>query len=99
MGEPIIQTAAEKRQRIFVRWPKLPLAVYREIVAHLRQVEQVETELLPVPPDQPFDYHLSQVGGLGVFYPEDIEAGHRQRIEQILAYYSHKYGDFERLSV
>lgn len=69
----------------------LPLAVYREVAAHLRQVTGIEVELLPQTA-QAFDYQQSQVGGLKLQYSADADAASQQRVQQILAYYSHKYG-------
>lgn len=74
-----------ERQEFF--WPELPLAVYREIMAHLRQVEGVNVGLLPVPQDQPFDYKYGQVGGLWIEYPQTLEMSSKQRLEDILNYY------------
>ena len=74
--------------------PKLPLAVYREIAAHLRQVTGVEVGLLPQRSAN-FDYAQSQVGGILIRYTAEADAGSQQRIEQILAYYANRYGDWE----
>jgi hypothetical protein len=89
-----MQTAGEEKLRSQIRFPRLPLAVYREIAAHLRQVEGVETELLPQQSQQ-FDYHQSQIGGLLIRYPENARPICRQRVEQILAYYKNRYGAWE----
>ena len=43
----MMQTAQEKQLRYQIQCPGLPLAVYREAAAHLRQVEGVETGLIP----------------------------------------------------
>ncbi|HEY9811190.1 MAG TPA: hypothetical protein V6D13_17835 [Halomicronema sp.] len=99
MGEQLIQTPPVKKLRDQMRWHKLSLAVYREIAAHLRQVEGVETGLLPVPAGEPFECDQSQVGGLWVEYPPTIAANERHLMEQILAYYNNRYGSFERLGV
>jgi hypothetical protein len=45
------------------QYPCLPLAVYRELAAHLRQVDGLAVELLPQMATT-FDYRLSQLGGL-----------------------------------
>lgn len=70
---------------------RLPLAIYREIVAHLRQVEGVKADLLPQT-SMEFDYLQSQVGGLSLEYPaqDDTEA----KIKSILGYYENKYGSW-----
>ena len=78
-------TETQFPQSLFI--PRLPLAVYREIAAHLRQVEDVTVELLPQRSTE-FEYLQSQVGGLQVDCPDRS----RQRVEQILAYYGDRYG-------
>ena len=89
--------------RYQVRCPKLPLTVYREVAAHLRQVEGVQTGLIPaktVSPDaEPpeFDYTQSQVGSLWIEYHPSDSSTIRQQIDQILAYYSKRYGTWETL--
>ncbi|WP_416672739.1 hypothetical protein [Egbenema bharatensis] len=74
--------------------PHLPLTTYREVAAHLRQVTGVEVGLLPQRSTQ-FDYTQSQVGGLWIRYTPEADSASQQRIEQILAYYADRYGDWE----
>ncbi|MFB2935486.1 hypothetical protein ACE1B6_09415 [Aerosakkonemataceae cyanobacterium BLCC-F154] len=74
-----------------IEFPGLPLAVYREIAAHLRQVSGVETGLT-TQQSQDFDYNQSQVGSLWIDYSEMVTATADDRIKQILAYYQQKYG-------
>ncbi len=74
----------ETREKIELA--NLPLAVYREIAAHLRQLEGVEVELISQSSPQ-FDYKQSQVAGLWVNSAEDVAP----QIEQILAYYRDRY--------
>lgn len=76
--------------------PNLPLAVYREVAAHLRQVTGVEVELLPQL-SQTFDYQKSQIGGLKLQYTAEASAASQQRVEQILAYYGNRYGNWQPL--
>ncbi|AFY99888.1 hypothetical protein [Calothrix sp. PCC 6303] len=73
-----------------IEFPGLPLAVYREIVAHLHQVEGVKADLIPQS-SQEFDYNQSQVGGLLINFATDILPECRLRVEQILAYYRERY--------
>lgn len=94
MEAPTLQTAGEKPLRYEIRWPRLPLAVYREIAAHLRQVEGVETGL-SAQQSQQFDYDLSQVGSLWIQYAESAHPASRQRVDGILAYYCDRYGALE----
>lgn len=87
--------ASERPLHYQLRCPGLPLAVYREVAAHLRQVEGIEVELLRQQSQQ-FDYHHSQIGGLWVHHTIDDAAAY-QRVEQILAYYGSRYGSWEAL--
>ncbi|KOP24202.1 hypothetical protein AMR41_22820 [Hapalosiphon sp. MRB220] len=73
-----------------VEFTDLPLAVYREIAAHLRQVEGVEVELIPQSSRQ-FDYNQSQIAGLWISLSPDSDSISQQRVEQILAYYRDRY--------
>ncbi|MEB3356438.1 MAG: hypothetical protein VKK04_06905 [Synechococcales bacterium] len=92
---PPSESPPESRQ-FQLRCPRLPLAVYREVAAHLRQVAGVDAELLPQT-SMTFDYTASQVGGLRIHYsPQADDAAHR-RVEQILQYYSDRFGDWETL--
>lgn len=77
--------------------PGLPLAVYREVVAHLRQVPGVEAGLTPQTSQQ-FDYYQSQIGSLWLRYSDTSPAQSRQRVEQILAYYGDRYGAWQSVS-
>jgi hypothetical protein len=75
-----------------VYWPKMPLAVYREVAAHLRQTG-VEVELLPQTADY-FDYELSQVGGLRISWTDGADAVSQARVLEILQYYRERFGDW-----
>lgn len=70
---------------------RLPLAVYREIVAHLRQVKGVDAGLYEQTTTE-FDYLQSQVGGLWVEYASDFKD--EDKVKGILAYYENKYGSW-----
>lgn len=83
------QTAGEKPLQYQIAG--LPLAVYREIAAHIRQVQGVEAGLIPQT-SQEFDYHQSQIGGLWIQYGAEADPKARQRVEQILTYYRDRYG-------
>ncbi|MEI1378060.1 hypothetical protein PQG02_08765 [Nostoc sp. UHCC 0926] len=72
-----------------IEFPGLPLAVYREIAAHLRQVEGVEVDLIPQSSQQ-FDYNQSQIGGLSISWTATSGLESRQRVNQILAYYQNR---------
>lgn len=67
------------------------------MAAHLCQVEGVQVELVSQQSQQ-FDYTLSQIDNLRIQYPEDAISGCDQRVRQILAYYSDRYGAWENVS-
>lgn len=73
-----------------IEFADLPLAVYREIAAHLRQVEGVEVDLISQSSLQ-FDYNQSQIGGLWMSWTLKASSKSRQRVKQILAYYQKCY--------
>lgn len=75
-----------------IEFAGLPLAVYREVAAHLRQVEGVEVSLIPQT-SQEFDYNQSQVGGLWIEYTSSSNLQSRQRVQQILTYYQSQLKD------
>lgn len=92
MSEMTNQTVGGNRLQYQI--PGLPLAVYREVAAHIRQVVGVQAGLMPQTSQQ-FDYYQSQVGGLWIEYPPEIEATDRQRVEQILQYYGDRFGEWQ----
>lgn len=75
-----------------IRFPNLSLAVYREIAAHLSQVEGVKTNLLPAASTE-FNYSYSQVESLQIQYlsPANLQSS-RDKVESILQYYQTLYG-------
>lgn len=68
--------------------------MYREVAAHLRQVEGVDAGLIPQI-SQKFDYNQSQVGGLWIQYTEAADSVGREQVSQILTYYQNRYGAWE----
>lgn len=82
-----------KRQ---ICWPQLPLAVYREVAAHLRQVPGVSVGLLPQTSTE-FDYRQSQVGGLEID-DEEATVAARQQVERILQYYGDRFGAWQAIA-
>lgn len=63
--------------------PPLPLTMYRELAAHLSQLEGVKVKLMPQTSPQ-FDYNASQVGGIKL----ELSPPYRSELlEQILGYY------------
>lgn len=77
-----------------MRCPQLPLAIYQEVAAHLRQVQGVEAGLIPQSSQQ-FDYNQSQVGSLWIRYTNPTDSLSRERVQHILAYYQNRYGAWE----
>ncbi len=85
----------QSTQTIKLTCHRLPLAVYREIVSHLRQINGVNAGLLPQTATK-FDYLQSQVGGLWLEYSpiEDREI----KVKAVLAYYENKYSSWKIIS-
>ncbi|NES84962.1 MAG: hypothetical protein F6K10_28110 [Moorea sp. SIO2B7] len=84
-----------KKKREQISYAGLPLAVYREVAAHLRQVEGVETGLIPQQVEQ-FDYKQSQVSGLWIEYADNLDAHKKGHLQDILDYYAGIYGTWRR---
>ncbi len=83
------------RANLTVQFTNLPLAVYREIAAHLCQVEEVETKLLQASTPE-FNYNDSQVESLQIQVPVANQQS-REQVEEILAYYQNIFGAMARL--
>jgi hypothetical protein len=78
-------TAIENKKQYFYN-DRLPLAVYREIAAHLESVSGVKTGTIAQ--DYPeFDYSKSQLKGIWIETEELLNPEDQQQIQQILAYY------------
>lgn len=94
-----MHSSTTKQQNQQLTCPRLPLAVYREVAAHLRQVEGVDASLImrssDRDPTETFDYYQSQVAALQIDYSQDLEASSQQRIEEILGYYARRYCPWE----
>jgi hypothetical protein len=90
-------TSPATKQRLTC--PQLPLAVYREVAAHLRQVTGVNTSLimrsLEHDPEEKFDYYQSQVAALEINYGADIAETEKLIISEILDYYAQRYAAWE----
>jgi hypothetical protein len=69
---------------------QLPLAVYLEIAAHLRQVAGIGVEMMPQTSSE-FDYLQSQVGGLAIDC-QTLTAVDQSQVAAILNYYEQRYG-------
>lgn len=77
-----------------LRCPHLPLAIYREVAAHLGQVNGISVELIPQRSQQ-FDYRLSQIDSLKIQYAPDADPSCYGQVQRILAYYSDRYSAWE----
>ena len=84
-----------KQQQEQITYPNLPLAVYRELAAHLQQVRGVTTELIPQQSEQ-FDYAQSQVETLQIQYPNSLDYQEQRQIQGILDHYAQFHGTYER---
>lgn len=78
--------------------PELPLAVYREVAAHLRQVTRVKTGTIvrPLNSEEEFDYGKSQIEALWIEHPQDLSDRHKQQIQKILDYYARRYRPWQQ---
>ena len=78
--------------------PQLPLAVYREVMAHLRQIDGVRVGLILQPIDnnpESFDYNQSQIKSLWLEYEPTLPEKYQQRITEILDYYAQRYNSWQ----
>jgi hypothetical protein len=73
----------------------IPLAIYREIAAHLKQIEGVEINFIPQT-SRKFDYNYSQISGFELSYPANLNPYEKQSLNNILNYYSEKTKSFTR---
>jgi hypothetical protein len=83
-----------QRENLQVQFSRLPLAVYREIAAHLCQVEEVEAKLLMASSSE-FNYYDSQVESLQIQLPAARQQS-KEQVEAILAYYQDIFGIAQR---
>ena len=94
-----MHSSTAKQNQRQLTCPKLPLGVYREIAAHIRQVEGVDASLIwrstQSDRSESFDYYQSQVAALQITYGENIADDARQRIEEILEYYAQRYSPWQ----
>ena len=82
-----IPTITQTETKIEIEFPCLPLAVYKEIAAHLCQVKGVHVELVTQTSPE-FDYHQSQIKSLCISWQPESDS---QRIQEILGYYQKRY--------
>jgi hypothetical protein len=84
-----------KHRREQICFLHMPLAVYRELAAHLQQVEGVKTGLI-IQQSQEFNYQQSQIDSLWIEFSADLDAGSQEYLEDILSYYVKLYGQMRR---
>ncbi|AFZ35108.1 hypothetical protein Sta7437_1541 [Stanieria cyanosphaera PCC 7437] len=100
-----VQLTIKPQTKYYFANPNLPLAVYREVVAHLRQVEGVEVGLISYPvtsqaneSQDKFNYHQSQIKALWIESPQAIEPSCQERLIKILDYYAQRYEPWQQLT-
>lgn len=74
----------------FIDRPQLPLAVYLEVAAHLRQVSGIQVKVLPQTAPE-FDYLQSQIAGLAIDC-RAVTTADQSQVTEILHYYECRYG-------
>ncbi|NJO46320.1 MAG: hypothetical protein HC835_12190 [Oscillatoriales cyanobacterium RM2_1_1] len=84
-----MENVSESKAYYLIQSDQLPLGVYREVAAHLRQIPGVETGLISRSscPENAFDYLQSQVESLWIRYAEAQAPAIQPQIDQILGYY------------
>ena len=81
-------------QQIIIRNPTLPLAIYRELTAHLHQIDGLEITDISQESTK-FDYSLSQISGLIISVSESVSSDEKAKIQKILTFYGNKYGEWQ----
>ena len=93
-----MHSSTAKQNQRQLTCPQLPLGVYREIAAHIRQVENVDASLIwrstQSDRSESFDYYQSQVAALQITYAGGGDDA-RQRVEEILEYYAQRYSPWQ----
>jgi len=88
-----VRSIAIQQKQIIV-YPRMSLAIYREIASHLEQLEGIVTHLTPQQFQQ-FDYHQSQIGSLEINYTETFQESDRSLVTAILDYYAQRHGSYQ----
>jgi hypothetical protein len=73
---------------------QMPLAVYREVAAHLQQIEGIAVAFLD-PTERVFSYTESQLGGLEIIGADRLKDPDRIWIDRLLSYYADRYNPWE----
>ncbi|MGL5081837.1 MAG: hypothetical protein ACRC8A_10155 [Microcoleaceae cyanobacterium] len=89
-----MQSASEPTVSYQVQCLELPLAVYLEVAAHLRQIPGVETGLNPRSnfSQGSFNYLQSQIESLWIRYAAAQALTIQPKVDQILNYYGDRHG-------
>jgi hypothetical protein len=81
----VLSEKTDHLQRITYE-PEIPLAMYRELAAHLEQINNVHVDLLASESTE-FSYLGSQVGGLRLGTATQCTPETQELIQEILAHY------------
>lgn len=73
---------------------QMPLAVYREVAAHLQQIAGLKVAFI-TSKDRKFSYLESQLGGLEITGVDRLAASERLLLDRILSYYANRYNPWE----
>lgn len=87
---PVTQSPSHPVPMKIIRNPHIPLAVYRELAAHLQQIEGVSVKFLE-PIDRSFSYLGSQLDGLEISGIDQLQPEDSTRLDLILKYYFDRY--------
>ena len=96
MQSPAIQNQTKK-----LTCPQLPLAVYREVAAHVRQVEGIDASPIvrstESESEAKFDYYQSQIAAIQINYGEAATDKDKAQVTEILDYYARRYSPWEEI--
>jgi hypothetical protein len=73
---------------------QMPLAVYREVAAHLQQIAGITVSFLTTV-DRRFSYTESQLGGVEIIGADRLTDLDKIRIDDVLNYYANRYSCWE----
>jgi hypothetical protein len=79
--------------KVIISNNQMPLAIYREVAAHLQQIEGISVVFL-TPTDRGFSYLESQLGGLEITGIDQLVDPDRFQVERLLHYYADRYHEW-----
>jgi hypothetical protein len=82
----ILTATTTKQKKQYFYNDRLPLAIYREIAAHLESVNKVKTGTI-IQDSPQFDYAQSQLKGIWLEIEGELDHEDQAQIKEILAYY------------